>query len=77
MVAFLIARLKAREDENRRLKKMVAEERLNAEIVVEALKKNGSAILSARDGAAGDGTSVCHGRFGMPGIWHQPSEQQF
>lgn len=39
MVASLIARLKAREDENRRLKKRVAEERLNAEIVVEALKK--------------------------------------
>ena len=35
----LMARLKALEDENRRLKKMYAEERLKAEIVQEALAK--------------------------------------
>ena len=34
-----MARLKELEDENRRLKKMHAEERLNAEIVQEALQK--------------------------------------
>ena len=34
-----MARLKALEDENRRLKKMYAEERLKAEIVQEALTK--------------------------------------
>jgi putative transposase len=33
------ARLKELEDENRRLKKMYAEERLKAEIVQEALQK--------------------------------------
>ena len=37
--ASLMARLKELEDENRRLKKMYAEERLNAEIVQEALQK--------------------------------------
>jgi|TARA_R110000782_G_scaffold248700_1_gene335717 putative transposase len=39
MDASLMARLKELEDENRRLKKMYAEERLKAEIVQEALTK--------------------------------------
>lgn len=39
MDASLMARLKEREAENRRLKKMYAEERLKAEIVSEALEK--------------------------------------
>lgn len=39
MDASLMARLKELEDENRRLKKMYAEERLKAEIVQEALSK--------------------------------------
>jgi putative transposase len=39
MDASLMARLKELEDENRRLKKMYAEERLKAEIVAEALAK--------------------------------------
>lgn len=37
--ASLMARLKELEDENRRLKKMYAEEKLKAEIVKEALEK--------------------------------------
>ena len=37
--ASLMARMKELEDENRRLKKMYAEERLKAEIVAEALTK--------------------------------------
>ncbi|OFJ47199.1 transposase [Janthinobacterium lividum] len=40
MDASLMARMKELEEENRRLKKMYAEERLKAEIVVEALTKN-------------------------------------
>jgi len=40
MDACLMARLKELEEENRRLKKMYAEERLKAEIVQEALAKN-------------------------------------
>ena len=47
MDASMMARLKALEEENRRLKKMVAEERLKAEMVQEALQKSGNAI-SAR-----------------------------
>jgi putative transposase len=39
MDASLMARMKEPEDENRRLKKMYAEERLKAEIVAEALTK--------------------------------------
>jgi putative transposase len=40
----LISCLKELEEENRRLKKMYAEERLKADIVQEALKKSGEAI---------------------------------
>lgn len=39
MDASLLAKIKALEEENRRLKKMYAEERLKAEIVQEALEK--------------------------------------
>jgi len=39
MDASLMARLKELEEENRRLKKMYAEERIKAEIVQEALTK--------------------------------------
>ena len=39
MDASLMARLKELEDENRRLKKMYAEERLKAEIITEAMAK--------------------------------------
>ena len=39
MDASMMARLKALEEENRRLKKMYVEERLKAEMVQEALQK--------------------------------------
>ena len=45
--------LKELEEENRRLTKMCAEERLKAEIVAEAMLKNGSAISTPGDGAMG------------------------
>jgi putative transposase len=48
----LMIRLKELAAENRRLKKMYAEERIKAEIVQEALQKSGKAILPTRDGAA-------------------------
>ena len=41
MDASLMARMKELEEENRRLKKMYAEERIKAEIVQEALQKSG------------------------------------
>ncbi|SCX28754.1 putative transposase [Nitrosomonas eutropha] len=39
MDASLMARMKELEDENRRLKKMYAEEKLKAEIIAEAMQK--------------------------------------
>jgi putative transposase len=39
MDASMMTRMKEQEDENRRLKKMYAEERLKAELVAEALAK--------------------------------------
>jgi putative transposase len=39
MDASMITRMKELEDENRRLKKMYAEERLKAEIIAEAMQK--------------------------------------
>lgn len=44
MDASLMARMKELEEENRRLKKMYAEERIKAEIVQEALQKSGKAV---------------------------------
>lgn len=47
MDASMMARLKAREEENRRLKKMCPEARLKAEIVQEALQKKWQGHLSS------------------------------
>lgn len=44
MDASMMARLKELEDENRRLKKMYAEERLKADILKEAIEKSGEAV---------------------------------
>lgn len=52
MDASLMTRLKELEDENRRLKKMYAEERLKAEIIQE---KSGKAISASADGKSGSG----------------------
>jgi len=73
MDASLMARMKKLEDENRRLKKMYADERLNAQIVAEALAKNGSAISAAGDDAAGRNGPVSHGQAGLPGLGYQPN----
>ena len=48
MDASMLARMKELEDENRRLKKMYAEERLKAEIVQEALRKKWERHLDAK-----------------------------
>lgn len=50
MDASMMTRLKELEDENLRLKKMYAEERLKAEIIQEAMAKSGDAIASKADG---------------------------
>lgn len=48
MDASLMARLKELEEENRRLKKMYAEERLKADIIAEAMAKKWKRHLPAR-----------------------------
>ncbi len=53
MDASMMSRLKELEEENRRLKKMYAESKMDAEILREALGKNGSAIATEGDGALG------------------------
>jgi len=72
MDASMRARLKELEEENRRLKKMYAEERLKAEIVAEALKKSGIAISTTRNGAMGSARQGCQHSSRIPGVWHQP-----
>lgn len=71
MDASLMARLKELEEENRRLKKMYAEERLKAEIVTEALEKSGEAVSAQRDGQARRIRERSEHPLGMPGVWHQ------
>ena len=44
MDASMMARLKELEDENRRLKKMYAEERIKSDLRQEALEKSGEAV---------------------------------
>src|SRR5690554_1297593 len=56
MDASLMARLKELEDENRRLKKMYAEERLKSELRKEALEKSGKTFPAAHASKGG-----CHG----------------
>ena len=53
MDASLVSRMKELEEENRRLKKMYAEERMSAEILKEAFGKNGKAISASRGGPMG------------------------
>jgi putative transposase len=72
MDASLMARMKELEDENRRLKKMYAEERLRLKLLRRPSQKNGSAISTAGDGAVGRCRAVSHNWFGVRGIRHQP-----
>ena len=49
----MMSRMKELEEKNRRLKKMYLEEKLNAEIVSEALEKSVEAISQTGDGQEG------------------------
>lgn len=62
----MMKRMKELEEENRRLKKMYAEERLKAEIVQEALEKKGSEAISTK----GDGKESrgCASGIDTPGL---------
>jgi putative transposase len=66
MDASMMTRLKELEDENRRLKKMYAEERLKAEIIQEAMAKSGDAIESKADGAGCSQEPECQHTFCLP-----------
>jgi putative transposase len=71
MDASLMTRLKELEDENRRLKKMYAEERLKAEVVKRPSKKSGEAISTARDGGQGGDASPDEHTPGLQRIRYQ------
>jgi len=66
-----MARMKELKEENRRFKKMSAEERLKAEIVAEVLTKNNNAISSAEDGVMGRDRAVSHSQARLSSAWHQ------
>ena len=68
MDASLMTRLRKLEEENRRLKKMYAEERLKAEIIQEAMEKSGEAISAARDGPARSSFRSGQHQTGLPSL---------
>jgi putative transposase len=78
MDASMVARLKELENENRRLKKMYAEERLKSEIIQEAMTKipkergtlSGKAVASKRDGTASCLCSRCEYSACVPSIFY-------
>ena len=65
MDASMMACLQALEEENRRLKKMVAEERLKAEMVQETLQKSGKAISVQRGVQASGTATLCQYSTGL------------
>jgi putative transposase len=67
----MMKRMKELEEENRRLKKMYAEEKLKAEIIQESLGKSGKAVSTQGDGGACSNRSRCIHSFGVQYIQHQ------
>lgn len=65
MDASMMKRLNELEDENRRLKKMCAGERLKAEIIQETMEKSGKATSAQGNGQKGRGED---GYIGTPGL---------
>ena len=66
----MMNRMKELEQENARLKKMYAEEKLKAEIVAEALEKNGKAIATQSDGRRRSEGQGRDDTTGLPGLWY-------
>ena len=64
----LMTRMKELDDENRRLKKMYAEERLKAEVIQEAMAKKGKGFRVQTNGARSRGKQKNEHCVGMPGI---------
>jgi putative transposase len=71
MDASMIARMKAMDDENRRLKKMFAELSLQNELLKELLEKSNPAISTPGDGRNGSGAARGQHRAGLPDLWCQ------
>ncbi len=67
----MMSRMKELEEENRRLKKMYLEEKLKAEIVTEALEKNGEAISQKGDSQEGGHRARCVYSGCLRGVSHQ------
>ena len=64
----LMSQLKELQDENRRLKKMYAESQMTAEVLREAMAKNGEAISTPRDGPMGSGEQCDEHPARLPGV---------
>jgi putative transposase len=64
----MMSRMKELEEENRPLKKMFLEEKLKAEIVSDALEKNGEAIPTHRDGRQSSQGARHLYSCGLPGL---------
>ncbi len=68
MDASLISRMKALDDENRRLKKMYAESQMQNDVLKEALGKSGEAVSAQGDGHMGGEASKHEHCSGVPNI---------
>ena len=67
-------RLKALEDENAKLKRLLAEQMLDIAAMKELLSKNGDARREARGCRASEGPSRTVGTAGVPDCWGGPED---
>ena len=67
-------RLKALEDENAKLKRLLAEQMLDIAAMKELLSKNGDARREARGCRASEGPSRAVGTAGVPDCWGGPED---
>ncbi len=72
MDASLMSQLKELQEENRRLKKIHAESQMTAEVLHEAMEKNGEAISTPGDGQVGSGEQGAEHPARLPGVRGQP-----
>lgn len=72
MDASLMSQFKELQDENRRLKKTYAESQMTAEVLREAMAKNGEAISTPGDGQVGSSEQGAEHPACLPGVRGQP-----
>ncbi len=68
MDASLMSQLKELQEENRRLKKVYAESQMAAEVLREAMAKNGEGISTSGDGQVGSGEQGAEHPARLPGV---------